>query len=77
VEASWRRRGIARILMQMAEEKCREKKMPALSLIVLEDNTIAHGFYQRLGYREVMRKPIVPHPLIHYTGDALLLVKAL
>jgi len=77
VEASWRRRGIARILMQMAEEKCREKKMPALSLIVLEGNTIAHGFYQRLGYREVMRKPIVPHPLIHYTGDALLLVKAL
>jgi len=77
VEASWRRRGIARILMQMAEEKCREKKMPVLSLIVLEGNTIAHGFYQRLGYREVMRKPIVPHPLIHYTGDALLLVKAL
>ena len=77
VEASWRRRGIARILMQMAVEKCREKKMPALSLIVLEGNTIAHGFYQRLGYREVMRKPIVPHPLIHYTGDALLLVKAL
>ncbi|MGA0935394.1 MAG: GNAT family N-acetyltransferase [Pseudohongiellaceae bacterium] len=77
VEPGWRRRGIARILMQMAEEKCREKGLPALSLIVLEGNTIAYEFYQRLGYRETMRKLIIPHPLIHYTGDALLLVKSL
>jgi len=51
--------------------------LPALSLIVLEGNTIAYEFYQRLGYRETMRKLIIPHPLIHYTGDALLLVKSL
>ena len=77
VEEAWRRKGIARTLMHMAEEKCREKELGKLSLIVLEGNTVALEFYRRLGYREEMRKPIVPHPLIHYTGDALLLVKHL
>lgn len=77
VHEDWRQRGIARILMQMAEEKCREKNLLKLSLIVLEGNTIAHDFYRRLGYRETLRKTIVPHPLIHYTGDAMLLVKRL
>lgn len=77
VHEDWRQRGIARILMQMAEEKCREKNLLKLSLIVLEGNTIAHDFYKRLGYRETLRKTIVPHPLIHYTGDAMLLVKRL
>ncbi len=77
VDEDWRRRGIASILMQMAEEKCREKNLLKLSLIVLEGNTIAHDFYKRLGYRETLRKTIVPHPLIHYTGDAMLLVKRL
>ena len=77
VDEPWRRRGIARTLMHMAEEKCRELRQNKLSLIVLEANTVAHDFYLNLGYRETMRKAIVPHPLIHYTGDALLLVKRL
>ena len=77
VDTEWRQRGIARTLMQMAEDKCRDKGLTRLSLIVLENNTIAYELYKRLGYREVMRKTIVPHPLIHYTGDALLMVKFL
>lgn len=77
VEEGWRRRGIARHLMQMAEEKCRALKLNKLSLIVFEENKAAHDFYIRLGYREVMRKPIVPHPLIRCTGNALLMVKKL
>ena len=77
VDASYRQLGIARMLMQMAEDTCRKMSLGKLSLICFEANAIALGFYQRLGYREVMRKPVVPHPLIHYTGDALLLVKHL
>lgn len=77
VEPDWRRQGIARLLMHMAEEKGREKGLGKLSLICFEGNAIALGFYRRLGYREVMRRAVVPHPLIHYTGDALLLVKTL
>lgn len=77
VDQHWRRLGIAKVLMQMVEDKCREQGLEKLSLIVFEANTIAREYYLRLGYREVMRKTIVPHPLIHYTGDALLLVKPL
>lgn len=77
VEEGWRRRGIARTLMRLAETRCRDMGLPCLSLIVFEANTVAYGFYRRLGYKEVMRKTIIPHPLIHYTGDALLLVKSL
>ena len=77
VDPLWRQRGMARILMQMAEERAREKGLRKLSLIVFEANTIAYPFYLRQGYRERMRKTIIPHPLIHYTGDALLLVKTL
>jgi len=77
VDTSWRQKGIARTLMSMAESRCRQIGLPALSLIVFEANTVAHDFYLRLGYIETMRKPIVEHEMIHYTGDALLLVKTL
>jgi ribosomal protein S18 acetylase RimI-like enzyme len=77
VDNSWRRKGIAGTLLQMAEDKCRKLNLRKLSLICFEANTVAHSIYQRLGYRETMRKTIVPHPLIHFTGDAMLLVKKL
>jgi hypothetical protein len=33
-------------------------------------------FYRRLGFRELDRRPIVPHPMLHYTdGDAVLLAR--
>lgn len=77
VDERWRKLGIAKTLMLMAEEKCKQIKLNKLSLIVFEENSIAHDFYLRLGYKEVMRKAIVPHPMIHCAGDALLLVKHL
>jgi hypothetical protein len=30
-----------------------------------------------LGYKEVDREPMYAHPLIHHTGDAILMVKSL
>lgn len=77
VEARYRRRGIARDLMIEAEEACRRQGLSKLSLIVFERNAVARTFYERLGFVEKARHPIVPHPLIHYTGDALLMVKHL
>jgi ribosomal protein S18 acetylase RimI-like enzyme len=46
-----------------------------LSLLVFEQNRRAVALYHRLGYREVDRRPVVPHPLIHHTGDVILMVK--
>ena len=77
VDEHWRQLGIAKTLMLMAEDKCRQLSLNKLTLIVFEENSIAHDFYIRLGYKEVMRKPIVPNPMIHCAGDALLLVKHL
>ena len=77
VDESSRQQGIAATLMEMAEAKCRKLKLAKLSLIVFEANTVAHDLYSRRGYKEVMRKAIVPHPSIHYSGDALLFVKKL
>lgn len=74
----FRRRGLGRRLMLVAEEQARGRRYGKLSLIVYEGNEIARGLYERLGYREVMRAAIVPHPLIHFAeGDALLMVKPL
>jgi len=70
--------GLGRRLMALAEAQARSRGYGKLSLIVFEGNEIARGLYERLGYREVARAAIVPHPLIHYAGgDALLMVKIL
>ena len=72
-----RGRGIGARLLQLAEEQAREQGYKALSLIVFEQNSGAKRLYERYGYREVKRATVYPHPLIRYTGDAVLMLKAL
>ena len=75
VEEAHRGKGVGRRLLQEAEEACRRRGLAKLSLIVFEQNVGACRLYQRHGYVERLRQPVVPHRLIHYTGDALLMVK--
>lgn len=77
VEKALRGQGVGKLLMSEAELDARARGFKKLSLVVFEQNKVAYDLYERLGYQEVMRKQIVPHPLIHYTGDALLMVKKL
>jgi ribosomal protein S18 acetylase RimI-like enzyme len=77
VEAAYRGRGIGNVLLAEAERAARALALDKLSLIVFEQNAGAKSLYERRGYVERMRHPVVPHPLIHYTGDALLMVKSL
>ena len=72
-----RGRGIGSRLMALAEEQAGEAGMHKLSLIVFEDNAGAKRLYEKLGYREVAREAVVPHPLIHMAGNAILMVKEL
>ncbi len=74
---AFRGRGLGTRLMAHAEGLARERTLAKLSLIVFEKNTGAKRLYDRLGYRVVARAAIVPHPLIHLDGDALLMVKGL
>ncbi|NVK42943.1 MAG: GNAT family N-acetyltransferase [Oceanospirillaceae bacterium] len=73
----YRGRGIGTELLDLAERQARAQGLDKTSLIVFEQNEGAYRLYQRSGYREVDRAAVVPHPLIHYSGDAVLMVKTL
>ena len=60
-------------MLAIARDQARERSFNALSLLVFEQNTGAVRLYERQGFREVDRAPVVPHLLIHHTGDVLLM----
>ena len=67
--------GIGTKFLEIAEEKADRYSFPQLSLIGVEDNEGAVRLYRRHGFYETMREPVVPRPLIKYSGQALLMVK--
>lgn len=73
----YRGRGIGSGLMARAEREARERGFDRVSLVAFEENAGSVRLYERLGYVVVDRAPVVPHPLIHVRGDALLMVKRL
>lgn len=73
----YRGQGIGTHLLVFAENKALENGRKKLSLIVFDQNEGAKRLYQRHGYQITAREAIVPHKLIKYTGDALLMVKYL
>ena len=73
----YRGKGIGTRLLALAEQHALAKGFKQMSLIVFEQNQAALALYQRHGYEELMREAIYPHPLIHFTGDALLMGKQL
>lgn len=75
--SQYRGHGIGHHLMQLAETRCRALGLNKLSLIVFEQNAGAKRLYENLGYKVSATETVVPHPLIHYTGEACLMVKNL
>ncbi len=73
----FRGQGIGTKLLDLAETQARERGFGKTSLIVFEQNVGAKRLYDRFGYREIARRAVRPHPLIHMTGDALLMVKTI
>jgi len=71
----YRGHGLGTRLLALAETQARDKGFNKLSLIVFEQNRGAKRLYDRRGYNEVGRATVYPHPLIHYTGDAILMAK--
>ena len=67
--------GLGTKMMAMANEQAKEAGFNQLSLVAFEENTGSVRLYKRLGYRVVDRAPIVPHPMIHTSGDALLMAR--
>lgn len=69
--------GIGQHLMQLAEQQARQHGYPKLSLVAFEQNARVVQWYQRLGYAVVDQAPVIPHPLIPYTGNALLMTRSI
>ena len=68
--------GIGTRLLQAARVRARNLGLTRLSLICFEANEGAMRLYQRHSYRERDRRPLVPHPSLHYDeGDAVLLLR--
>lgn len=60
-------------LLETTRTRARDLGTPMLSLICFEQNRGAMRLYRRHGFEEIDRRPIVPHPLIRHTGDAVLM----
>lgn len=69
----FRGRGMGTQFLAIAREQAKEKGYSALSLLCFEQNTRAFKLYERNGFKVCDRAPVVPHELIHYTGDILLM----
>lgn len=76
VHDRYRGQGIGGELMDCVRGLALAKGLPRISLICFERNEGAQAFYRQRGFRELARRPVVPHPSLHYRdGDALLLVE--
>jgi ribosomal protein S18 acetylase RimI-like enzyme len=69
----WRGHGIGSRLLETAQHQARQHGYSTISLISFEQNTGALRLYLRNGYEIVERRAVVPHPMIEYRGDALLM----
>ena len=69
-----RGQGLGTQLMLLADDQARQNGFEKVSLVAFAQNEGSIRLYQKLGYEIVDRAPIIPHPLIHYDGEALLMV---
>src|ERR687893_2336256 len=65
----YRGQGLGTRMLELARQQAYKRGLEELSLIVFEQNTGARRLYEQHGFREVDRRPVVPHELIHYRGD--------
>jgi GNAT superfamily N-acetyltransferase len=71
-----RGKGLGSLLLADAERRAHDAGARSLSLIVAAENAGAVRLYERLGYRELARRPVVAFPGFEYGGDWMLMAKA-
>ena len=67
------RRGVGSVLLELAREQAIMRGFSELSLHVFAENVGAVSLYDKHGYQEIGRRPLVPHPRMIYSGDILLM----
>ncbi len=78
VRPEFQGQGLGSQLLYRVHDNAAMLGCPRVSLICFERNEGAYRLYRREGYTELARRPLVPHPSLHFTdGDILLLAKTL
>lgn len=72
----YRGSGIGTRLLDFAYKRARAEGVKKISLICFAENTGACRLYEREGFKARDRRAVVPHPLIHHGGDAILMVRS-
>ena len=76
VHERYRGTGIGTDLLRCAFAQAKDLGLGRVSLICFERNAGAMRLYLRMGFAEVDRRAVVPHPMLHYRdGDALLMAR--
>ena len=73
VDENYRGNGIGAELISLTKDKAAKEGYNAVSLIALADNTDAHRFYYRCGFKIVSHVAMEPHDLIPHEGGAYLM----
>ena len=68
-----RGQGLGTRLLRIVDALAADEGVTETSLTVAESNEVARHLYDREGYREMAREPVVPHPRIGLTGNWLLM----
>lgn len=69
----FRGQGIGTQFLALAHQQAAARGFAELSLLCFEQNTGAFRLYQQQGFHVIDRALVIPHPLIHHTGDILLM----
>jgi ribosomal protein S18 acetylase RimI-like enzyme len=70
-----RGKGVARKLIEDAQNRARSHGCDRLSLIVASENAGAKRLYEKLDFTDVDSKPVVPYPGCSHGGDWVLMIK--
>ena len=58
--------------MESVNRRAIDLSLPRISLICFKRNEGAMRLYRRMGFRELDRRAVVPHPTLHYPDVALI-----
>jgi len=73
---AYRNRSVGTRLMEQVDSLARAAGCTLSSIEVFDENTGALRLYQRLGYEVIEQRPVIPHACHPYTGEILLLARA-
>ena len=69
----WRGRGIGTRFIEATREQAAKHGYDQLSLLAFEQNQGSVRLYLRNGFEIIDRRRVIPHPLIEYQGDIVLM----